>query len=104
MKNNLGLLDRYAIVEKKPHSDEIVLRDRKTGELALMKEILISTPAEFKVIIETLENQKYLKNDHLISLIDYEAAAEPAFDTSSSQTGEYKVITIYQHGGQSLAE
>lgn len=41
-----------------------------------MKEVLVESNEQYKVIIETLEGQRCLRHEHLLSLIDYEIRSE----------------------------
>ena len=53
-----NFFNKYSIQNKTNNNDETILKDRKTGDLVLMKEILIKSTPELKKMIETLEAQK----------------------------------------------
>lgn len=53
-----GFLDRYHIHSKSQDSDETILRDKHSGEFVLMKEVQVSSPDEFRKVVETLEAQR----------------------------------------------
>ena len=70
-KNQLAFLERYSIERKEPNSDETVLREKNSNHLLLMKEVEFEDANHLKQIVETLEAQKSLTHDHLLSLLDY---------------------------------
>ena len=53
-------------------------------------------------MIETLENQKYIRNKHILALLDYQSTIDEVYSSYDQQWGEYKIITIYERGEQSL--
>lgn len=52
-------------------------------------------------MIETLEAQKYIRNQHLLSLIDYKVAGG-SWTTEARDL--YKIFTFYCHEDHSLAQ
>lgn len=86
-----NFLSKFSIQSKTNSNDETLLRDRETGQQVLMKEISIQQPEELKKMVETLEGQKDLKNDHILALIDYEVKP----NTYNSPTTSYQLITFY---------
>jgi len=93
-----SFLDRFHIHSKRQDSDETVLRDKQTGEFVLMKEVQLNSPDEFRKIIETLEAQRELFNDHILSLLDYQAAT----DYDPDQGVRHKVLTFFQYSSHNL--
>ena len=95
-----NFLDRYTIYRKSEDSEDTVLRDRLTDAFVLMKELLMSSNEEFKKIVETLEAQRCLKHEHLLTLIDYYTAGEVGED----QLTCHKVVTFFQYSTHNLLD
>ena len=100
-EDRANFFNKYSIQNKTNNNDETILKDRKTGDLVLMKEIIIKTTPELKKMIETLEAQKYLKNNYLLSLINYEVRAD---HYNNENVIMHQLITLYHYSTRSLAE
>lgn len=98
-RDHLSFFDKYSIELKESGSDETLLRDKQTGCYVLMKEVLVDSNEQFKIIIDTLESQRCLHHDHLLSLIDYEIRPE------ESESGiTRKIITFFQYSKHTLED
>ena len=70
-RHHLSFFDKYSIEQKVSGSDETLLRDKQTGTYVLMKEVLVDSNEQFRVVIDTLESETSFRHDHPLSLIDY---------------------------------
>lgn len=65
-----------------------------------MKEVQITTADEFRRVVETLEGQKELRNDHLLSLLDYQLST----DYTPEEGTQHKVLTFFQYSNHNLEQ
>lgn len=104
MKNHsktdtLSFLDKYSIFKKNMDSEDTILKDKATGGLVLMREVVVEDNENFKRIIETLEGQKDLKHNHLLYLLEYHIKS-----IQEDSCSFHKVITFYEYSHHSLME
>lgn len=99
MQQANSFLERYTIQRKLENSDETVLKDKLTNNFVLMKELGLGSQ-EFKKVVETLEAQKGLRHEHLLSLLEYYTLGECSEDGVAS----HKVVTFFEYSTHSLLQ
>jgi hypothetical protein len=97
---HVSFLDQYTIQRKTEDSDETVLRDKHTNAFVLMKELTLTSSEEFKKVVETLEAQKGLSHEHILTLIDYYTLS----DIDDKGQSHHKVITFFEYSSHSLIQ
>jgi hypothetical protein len=62
---------------------------------------MLTSGDEFRRVVETLEAQKELSHEHLLALIDYQAACEYDEETGAAH---HRITTFFQYSSHNLLQ